>query len=63
MTTFRNIKKNTNFTFIYLPGTFIKLNDTQAMGEDGKRITVNPNEEINESHNRSERKRDRRNRR
>ena len=62
MTTFRNIKNMANFEFIFLPGKFIKLNEREAMGEDGKRINVNPNEEINESHNRPERKRDRRHR-
>ena len=48
MTTFRNIKKMARFEFVFITGTFIKLNDWEAMGEDGKRITVNPNEEINE---------------
>ena len=62
MATFRNIKNMTRFQFVFLSGTFIKLNDWQAMGENGKRITVNPNDEIkesNESHNRNPRKRDR----
>lgn len=47
---FRNLKSKDQFKFHEIVGVYVKLNDSQAMSENGKIVRVNPNEEIIPQH-------------